>query len=222
MSRKRSKGKVSCILREARRRALPSHDRNLTNQFQSELPSLETKKMKKRVQLQTTLNEQKSVYDDTWVGDNMDRSSDKIIRFWYQNCNGLIHKNDIRGFQFEIATMADAGVNYFSLTETCINVNKPGYSKKLQDAFNQIIPTGQMSFVNSPSYPKRSNYQPGGVSGGFDSVLRTRFLKEGRDELGRWTWQEFGQNSFVTRVYTLYRVNQGSEYTSGNSTAWFQ
>lgn len=90
----------------------------------------------------------------------------------------------MRGFQFEIATMADAGINYYSLTETCVNVNKPGYSKKLQDAFSEIIPTGHMSFVNAPSYPKRSNYQPGGVYCGFDGILRTRFPREGRDNLG--------------------------------------
>lgn len=222
MSRNRKKGKISCILREARRRTLPRRDRNLSKQFLSELPSLESKKTKKRLQLQTILHEQKSIYDNVWVGDELDHSSQKSIYFWFQNCNGLIHKNDIRGFQFEIASMADAGINYFSFAETCININKPGYSKKLQDAFTEIIPTGHMSFVNSPSYPKRSNYQPGGVSGGFDGVLRTRFLREGRDEIGRWSWQEFGQNSLVTRVYTLYRVNQGSEYTSGNSTAWFQ
>ena len=115
----------------------------------------------------------------------MQNISNKSIRFWYQNCNGLINKNDVRGFQFEIASMADAGVNYFSFAETFINVNKPGYARKLQDSFSDIIPTGKMSFVNSPSYPKRSNYQPGGILGGFDGIVRTRYLSEGRDKLGR-------------------------------------
>ena len=79
-----------------------------------------------------------------------------------------------------------------------------------------------MSFVNSPSYPKRSNYQPGGVASGFDGIMRTRFLREGRDPIGRWSWQEFGQNRMITRVYTFYRVNIESEYISGHSTAWYQ
>ena len=66
------------------------------------------------------------------------------------------------------------------------------------------------------------NYQPGGVGAGFDGTLRTRFLREGRDDLGRWIWQEFGQSDRIIRIYTIYRVNDGSEYCSGENTAWSQ
>lgn len=79
-----------------------------------------------------------------------------------------------------------------------------------------------MNLVNSPSYPKRSNYQPGGICAGFDGIMRTRYLRQGSDPLGRWTWHEFGQNNMISRIYTYYRVNSGSEHTSGYSTTWFQ
>lgn len=67
-----------------------------------------------------------------------------------------------------------------------------------------------------------SNYQPGGVGAGFDGTLRTRFFREGKDDLGRWVWQEFGQSDRVLRIYSVYRVNDGSEYFSGENTAWSQ
>ena len=222
MSRKGKQGKGLVVLREARRQSLPLTRSKCLQAFTSEFVTLTEKKNKKRIKLQTRLTEQQDIYDDKWIGDSMESSKKQTIRFWYQNCNGLLTKNDIREFQFDIATLADLGVNYFSFAETCINVNKPGFQNKLEDAFSEIIPNGQMRFINSPKYPKRSNYQPGGISAGYDSVLRTRFLREGHDKLGRWAWQEFGQNKMITRVYTLYRVNAGSEFSSGHTTAWYQ
>lgn len=222
MSRHKKKGKGSAILREARRRSLPHPQGNCLKAFASDLQNLQSKKDKRRLQLQTRLTKQPNIYDDQWIGDSMNTMKKKTIRFWYQNCNGLITKNDISEFQFDVATLADLGVNYFSFAETCININKPGFQNKLEDAFSEVIPNGHMRFVNSPSYPKRSNYQPGGISAGFDATMRTRYLREGHDKLGRWIWQEFGQNRMITRVYTLYRVNAGSEHASGHTTAWYQ
>ena len=40
--------------------------------------------------------------------------------------------------------------------------------------------------------------------------------------MGRWTWHEFGQNERRLRVYTIYRVNDGSDHASGENTAWLQ
>ena len=180
------------------------------------------KKIKKRTYLQSVLSAEPNKYDFEWYGDEMDRVPKNNLHFWFQNCNGLINRGDTREFQFDIANMADCGINYFSFSETCVNSNKPGYTRKLSEAFNQIIPTDSMSFTNTPDYPTRSNYQPGGVASGFDGSLRTRFLKQGKDPLGRWMWQEFGHGSRILRVYNIYRVNDGSEFSSGENTAWSQ
>ena len=112
MSRKKSRGKMSRVLREARREVLPISEKKL-KQFQSDLPKINEMKTKRKIQLQSVLDEKKSVYDENWIGDSMNNVSKKAIRFWYQNCNGLIKKNDVRGFQFEVATMADAGIIFF-------------------------------------------------------------------------------------------------------------
>lgn len=78
------------------------------------------------------------------------------------------------------------------------------------------------AFTTHPATQKKSMYQPGGVASGFDANLKMRYLREGVDSLGRWIWQEFGWSKMVTRIYTIYRVNDGSESASGTSTAWYQ
>lgn len=152
----------------------------------------------------------------------MQSASNDTVRFWFQNCNELVHKNDICEFEYDVAMLADKGINFMSFSETCINSNKPGFTRKLRDSFSNIIPNGNIKFANSPKYPKRICYQLGGVASGFDGLLRIRYLREGSDHIGKWVWQEFGHGNMITRVYTLYEVNHGSEMTSGASTAWSQ
>ena len=123
-------------------------------------------------------------------------------------------------YHFDLAIIADHGVNYISFTETCVNSSKLGYHTKLVDAYNGVIPTGSIRFTNTPNYLPTSFYQPGGVAAGFDAVLSTRLLREGSDLIGGWVWQEFGQNDRILRIYTVYRVNDGSVFASGECTAW--
>lgn len=118
--------------------------------------------------------------------------------------------------------MADQNINYISLTETCINVNEPGHSSQIKTAFTHVVPTGNICLHNTPNFPKTSNYQQGGVAACFDGLLRTKFIREGGDKYGRWIWHEFGDSDHITIIYTVYRVCDGSENSSGYRTAWFQ
>ena len=131
-------------------------------------------------------------------------------------------KNNIQDFQLDMALMADQGVNYYAMTEVCVNTNKQGYNQQIKEAFTQVLTNGHISVHNSPKYPSDSHYQPGGVAAGFDNILRNNFIKEGRDKYGRWIWQEFGDNNNITRIYTIYRVINGNVENSGNCTAWKQ
>lgn len=222
MSRHGKRCAVRRVLREAKPSKVHQNNRHRSTFFNPYLQEYVTKRIRKRTQLQTVLSSEPNKYDTEWIGDSTEKIPNKQIRFWFQNANGLIHKGDIREFQFDLANMADSGINYFSFSETCINSNKAGYHSKIVDAYRQVIPTGGIILNNSPNYPTMSNHQPGGVAAGFDGTLRTRFLREGRDKLCRWVWQEFGQSNKVIRIYTLYRVNDGSEYASGENTAWSQ
>ena len=222
MSRLGKRCTVRRVLREAKQSQVHQHQRQRSTFFNPYLQEYVTKRIRKRTHLQTVLSTKPQKYDEEWIGDSTQVVPKKNLRFWFQNVNGLIHKGDTREFQFDIANMADSGINYFSFSETCVNSNKAGYHSKIVNAYQQVIPTGSILLHNTPKYPNMSNYQPGGVAAAFDGTLRTRFLREGRDPLGRWVWQEFGQSNRVIRIYTLYRVNDGSEFASGENTAWSQ
>ena len=223
MSPYRKKGLSTWVMQEALRNERPEEgQRCRKTTYDADAKKYATAKKKQLRRLQLVLDNSRDINDNVWVGDTALTNSQKHIRIWFQNVNGIVKKNDTQEFQYNIATMADAGVNYFAFTETNLNTNKPGTNNKIVDAFNKIIPNGQFCLHNSPGYPKRSMYQPGGVAAGFDASMKMRYLKEGKDPFGRWIWQEFGQNLCITRIYTLYRVNDGSESSSGTSTAWYQ
>ena len=46
-----------------------------------------------------------------------------MTRFWIQNVNSMVQNNDFHTFQYEIANLADKGINYFSMTETLILIS---------------------------------------------------------------------------------------------------
>ena len=222
MSRNRVSCKVSAVIKAVCATPLQQEWRTRDTKNKQCPEDSIPKRIKKHIQLQATLNNDPSPYDHVWVGDTMEQNPNKMIRFWIQNTNGLLKKNDFREFQFDIANLVDYHINYISLTETCINVNKPGLTTKINTAFTHVVPTGHISIHNTPRYPKHSYYQPGGVAACFDGLLRTKYLREGRDKYGRWIWHEFGENERITKVYTVYRVCEGSVYASGNSAAWAQ
>ena len=168
------------------------------NPYTNEYIAKRRKLTKKYHQLRLQNGDHK--YDDVWVGDEMDTGRAKHnVRFWMQNVHGLVQGNNIHDFQFDIATLADKNVNYFTFTETCVNTNKPGYSSSIKQAFAQIVTNGHLNLANTPNFPTNTNYQPGGVASGFDGSLRGQYLRSGRDDIGRWTWEiQHGLNNNCT------------------------
>ena len=211
MSSKQDKCRVRRVLHEAKQQTLHNAPRRLRHTvYNPYLKEYVTKRTKKKKYLQTVLASDPNVHDNIWFGDPLDVSSTKDMRLWFQNCNSLLHQGDAQEFQYDIANFMDNGVNYISISESCINHSKPGYTSRLLEAYQQVVPTGSATFSNTPSYPPTSCYQPGGVMSAFDGILRTRLLKEGKDHMGRWAWHEFGQNDRRMRIYTVYRVNDGN------------
>ena len=131
MSRKRGKGKVVAVLREARRRTLPTNLNHLAKLDEFSLTKLKTTKEKKKRKIQMTLDRDPDIYDEHWIGDSIQQQRKENIRFWSQNYNGMVHKSDVREFEYDVAMLDDKSINYISFNETCVNTNKPGYSRKL-------------------------------------------------------------------------------------------
>lgn len=164
----------------------PPLRRSVYNPYKDEYVA--KKKSQQKLLHQMRLQHGDGPHDSIWVGDTADQPKPGMIRFWIQNVNSLVQNNDYHTLQFELANLADKSINYFSLTETCINTNRPGCSQQIKNAFTQLLPNGQMKLANTPKYPTTTFYQPGGFAGGLDGSLRTRYLREGADECGRWAW----------------------------------
>ena len=207
MSRTRRRCKAPKVLHEIEDKDLHSRRKQRRNLvYNPYLKEYVAKRTRKKRYLQTVLDGDPYRHDGKWVGDSGEQRSSGNMRLWFQKCNSQVKKGDVREFQYDIANMADAGVTYFGFSESCINTNKYGYANKICDAFKQVIPSGGFSINNTSDYPRNSTYQPGGVTAGFDSMLRMRYLGEGKDKLGRWVYHEFGQNERRIRIYTVYRV----------------
>ena len=64
------------------------------------------------------------------------------------------------------------------------------------------------------------NFQYGGVLASVQNKLSQRYAGGGSDSMGRFNWMNFyGKNRFL-RIYTVYRVCQGNDSSSGDDTAW--
>ena len=160
--------------------------------------------------------------DSTWVGDKMTANTSKgHMRFWLQNCNGL-KPNDNSNINHLFTQLHDYGMHYFSFTETNVNVSNPYAVAKVHRVFKNRFPSGRMTIINSPKFPKNADFQPGGAMGGFSTTLNSRFISSKTDSYGRWICHTFrGRNRDIS-MYTVYRVHNKSDNTAGLTSAWMQ
>ena len=185
---------------------------------------------KKKFQQRTTSNKKithsrlpfyPSVHS-TWVGDDMHKNiNNNNIRFWCQNCNG-IKISDAPNLQHNFTQIHEHNINYFSFTETNLNVANPNAQAKIRKQFGERFKGGRLSNTNTDGYPKSSYYQPGGISSGFNIHLQTRYMTHEKDKLGRWHSHTFRGKDRDIKVYTVYRVHRKSDDTAGVTTAWSQ
>ena len=160
--------------------------------------------------------------DSIWIGDTMHYNNmNGTVRIWSQNWNG-IEKNDSRKFQYDLYEMQQKHIHYFSVIESTVNTGNKQFVQKLKDDFSIIYPDGELLLTNTPGYTSKSKSQPGGIASAYSGKLRTRIKSHGSDSLGRWHYHEFyGQDNFL-KIYTIYRVNKGSDERDGETTSWQQ
>lgn len=75
---------MTAVLRAARASPLRHDVRSRKSTFNVETGEYVSKRIKKQIHLQTTLQCDPSPYDYAWVGDEMQNPDDKMIRFWLQ------------------------------------------------------------------------------------------------------------------------------------------
>ena len=143
-----------------------------------------------------------------------------VIRFWLQNCNGMITASDISRYIFEIQQYNNHNIHYLSFTETRLNPSHMHTTYQTEHGFTQLVKHGRLDIKNTPGFTPSSSYQPGGVAAAFHGRLADRYSKTIRDTAGRWIIQEFIGKEKTLRVYTLYRVNPKTY--KADISAWSQ
>ena len=159
--------------------------------------------------------------DFKWVGDDMsDLPTAESTRFLLSNCNGLRFNKDDNFFLSQIQSYLSTGAHFTALTEINLNVRKPGLKQRIQNVFQQLLCDGYMHLNNGPSVSEE-DIQRGGTASMFYGRLSNRHGGTEYDDDGRWIMEKFIGETRNLCVYTVYRVNPGSE-ANGDTTIWSQ
>ena len=161
--------------------------------------------------------------DNKWVGDIMDNEADKkVTRFLFNNCHGLdFNKSDSNYMKSKIQAYLSTGAHYIGLAETGINIRKAGNMQKTNEAFREVLDEGMITLNHGKSIGE-SDFQWGGVGTITYGRLHQRWMKNEKDDHGRWIMQKFFGEQKNLCIYTLYRVNHGDNSKGGSVSAWSQ
>ena len=181
-----------------------------------------TPRRTKQDELQMVLKEDEQPTDHLWIGDKMGETrSQGVLRMWVQNWNGM-ERNDVEMMKYQLSTLVDNNINYFSIIESKLNQYHKVAKKQWENARESILPNGDITITSTPGYPIHKSYQPGGIMSGLHGRLRSRLSLTHRDPLGRWHYHQFYGRNRDLRIYSIYRVNHGQKENKGDTTAWTQ
>ena len=89
------------------------------------------------------------------------------------------------------------------------------------EAVTQTVFLESSSIIVSFYLQSESIHQRGGVySAVTRDLLAGRVASTRKDKFGRFAWMDFYGKSNFLRIYTVYRVNDDSDTSTGDTTAW--
>ena len=157
-----------------------------------------------------------------WVGDSMTGNPGRgTLRFWIQNCNGL-KPHDTSNLHQTFTQIHDYNMHYFSFTESNVNMSNAVSVSRVHRVFKSRFPAGRMAITNCPGFPSTASFQSGGVFSGFTSTLNSRFISVVIDPIGRWICHTFRGKVRDISIYSIDRVHNKTDHSSGLTTAWMQ
>jgi hypothetical protein len=111
--------------------------------------------------------------------------------------------------------MQDKSVGLFGLQET----NRNFGNRSVSASFHETIKRASSHYRGSVSSAKLqwpTDYQPGGTAVAARNEWATRFLSQGSDNLGRWSWITLaGQNKLKITFLSGYIRNYKSPFRHG-------
>jgi len=160
--------------------------------------------------------------DIPW-GDDPGNKSEKVIRFYFQNVNGLPSYNPNHDIPQKLAPLYDIEPNYIGIAEANLEFNNPTITYNTKLAFQRLFDRSTTISPSTSDIPFPKAYKPGGTLTAAVGAWASRTIYTGQDKhgLGRWSYIILrAKNERCVALLTAYRVCQTN--SSGASTAFTQ
>ena len=159
------------------------------------------------------------VTDDVWIGNKIQPLITNHARLWIQNVNGLDISNNFTIFSEQLSHLRRYDIHFLGLSEARLNPHNPYICDNLDASFKFLYPESSHVLANT-KMDTFSTFQYGGVLSATMNSLSSRVASVGHDPIGRFTWIDFYGKSNFLRIYTVYRVNNDTDSTCGDISAW--
>ena len=170
------------------------------------------------VSIQTKI--QKSTPSDfEWFGTQVSKLVPGEIRLWIQNINGINISHNFNIFLEQLEYMRRFEISFISLTETKLNPYCAYVNENIEAAFQRSY-EGSTNNLSNQFLNTDDCHQYGGILSAALNDMSQRVAGKGKDKLGRFNWIDFYGSSQFLRIYTIYRINAGSDPGSGDDTCW--
>ena len=171
-----------------------------------------------KIQLQTKMLNS-SHQDFEWFGTQVSKLAPGEVRLWLQNINGIDISQNFNIFMEQLSYMQRYEVSLLSITETKLNPYCAYVNENIEAVFNRVY-EGSTCNLSNQFLNNDDNYQYGGVLSAALHDISQRVAGKGKDKLGRYNWIDFYGSTNFLRLYTLYRINSGTDPSSGDDTCW--
>ena len=207
----------------------PSHQRNRLCQSTLNFPTAQKASIRNpypknisptpnSISIQTKISKSNE-HDNEWIGAKICKLTSGEVRLWLQNVNGIDISHNFNVFMEQLQYIQRYNISFLSITEAKLNPYSSYITENIESAFKRVYEEG--SCILSNQYINNDDTkQYGGVFSASMNEISQRVASMGKDKLGRFNWIDFYGSSNFLRIYTVYRVNPGSDPTSGDDTCW--
>lgn len=160
-----------------------------------------------------------------WMGSPVSSAKPpNTFRLAYNNINSLGSTQYSFSIQQLAATQATLDVDYFGMTEHCLNIGQPRVRSTLTKSLNRDYLGQHVLQIDSANMQTLSPYLPGGTGILLVGPIIGRVAPNGKggDPMGRWSFVSLRrQGKCPLAIYTVYKVNERPTNEVG-ITAWHQ
>ena len=158
--------------------------------------------------------------DNVWVGHRLKKQKSSCARIWIQNVFGLDISNNFNPYLEHLEFVKRYNIQFLALTESHLNHQNIYVKENIEASHSIVYPEGHVLLTNTPTDDYDDTRRSGGILTSTQGKLSYRYAGGGCDRGGRFTWMDFYGKDLYLRIYTVYRVCQGSNSSAGDSQAW--